>query len=302
MKEIIRYENVENAVNQFMRGSAMPAELGEAVLAIRVVGEFSSGKTRFIREIFKDLIPAELMPVSSLEKQTILPLELTYGDNPSLELIEREYDGSPAKVLAAWDHFPKREELEGRNLANLRLRLFVNEPQLTLAEGDGYEEGKQPQRLRIIDEPGWNSEDEDRGWEELGLSDEWENLGLITVCRSARLDSKTNHQNLEIFLNALLSGDMVAARERLPLFFAITECAKEDREKSIRKQEERIKAILKEKVGKFPLKVVAVDFAKLEPGELETLRQEFWEHILSESPSEPLQNGLNAIIRRWPQE
>ena len=49
-------------------------EIADGVLTARVVGEYSAGKTRVIREILANQIPQQYSPISSLEAQTRLQL------------------------------------------------------------------------------------------------------------------------------------------------------------------------------------------------------------------------------------
>lgn len=303
----IEFSRLNDIVQQIGENIAAREELSDAVMTIHVIGEFSSGKTRFIRQLFGDLVPPALAPLSSGERETLLPLEITFGEEQRLELIRRDADNAEAEILKVYKHFPHRQELaELNDLApdQMRLRLFINEPRLTLAQGDGFYDESGPQRLRMIDQPGWNSGDEDEGWESLGLSADWENLGLVYVCRAARLDSKLNMSNLSMFLEALRNDDMHRAREKLPVFFLITECPPEERKKWIERQQNRVDALLQDSVDIFPYKILAVDLATITADELETLRSEFWTHILSESPSPPLAFGraLAAEVRNWPQE
>ena len=67
-------------------------KIEDGVLTIRVVGEFSAGKTRVIREILKDKIPEPFLPISSQEAQTKLQLEISYGEQDQLFLIEKPED------------------------------------------------------------------------------------------------------------------------------------------------------------------------------------------------------------------
>lgn len=306
MRKSVEFFRVEQAIRSIEADFFQQVQLDDATVSVRIVGEFSSGKTRLLREIFGEGIPQALRPVSSLETQTLVPLEVTYGETPLLQLIRRREDSDKAEVLSALDRFPNREELRALvpDPEEFRLRLHIAEPRLTLADGDGYyEDSTTPQRLRIIDQPGWNSEDEGDDWERLGLSGEWKNLALVYVCRAERLDSRQNQESLKLFLQAFLDGSLEPARERLPLLFVITNCAPEDRKKFTRLQEERIVAHLGDSVESFPVKVVTVDFSTMSGAEREAFRKEFWKHILSESPSPPLLGiGADAVLRRWPPE
>lgn len=306
MKKRVEFHQVEQAIRSIEADFFQQVPLDDATVSVRIVGEFSSGKTRLLREIFSEDIPPPLRPVSSLEMQTLVPLEVTYGETPQLQLIRRREDSDQAEVLSVLDGFPNRQELRAlvSDPEEFRLRLQVAEPRLTLAEGDGYyEDSATPQRLRIIDQPGWNSEDEGDDWERLGLSGEWKNLALVYVCRAERLDSRQNQESLKLFLEAFLDGSLDAARERLPLLFVITNCPAEDRKKFTRLQEKRIDAHLGGSAQRFPVKVVPVDFSTMSGAERAAFREEFWAHILSESPSPPLLGmGADAVIKRWPPE
>ena len=80
------------ALSSFSENMNQTTRPEDSVVSIRVIGEFSAGKTRLIRELIKENVPSELLPVSSIEKQTYLPLEVTYGSVPKLMLIKRQSD------------------------------------------------------------------------------------------------------------------------------------------------------------------------------------------------------------------
>lgn len=95
------------AVRQFGARMSAPAAPPDGVLTVRVIGEFSAGKTRFLCELLGSCIPIQLQPISSLERQTKLPLEITYGPAAELQLIERPHDSRPGVPLAPGvRHFP----------------------------------------------------------------------------------------------------------------------------------------------------------------------------------------------------
>lgn len=75
-----------------------PAAPPDGLLSARVIGEFSAGKTRLLRELLGEVIPPALFPVSSLERQTRLPLEITYGENDADRLVV-EFAANPAHEL-----------------------------------------------------------------------------------------------------------------------------------------------------------------------------------------------------------
>ena len=139
MKKHVEFHKVEKAIRGIERDFFQQLTLDDATVSVRIVGEFSSGKTRLVREILGEAIPPALQPLSSLETQTLLPLEVTYGEEPRLELIRRREDGDTAEVVSVLDRFPDRQELLAQvgDPEEFRLRLQVAEPRLTLAEGDG---------------------------------------------------------------------------------------------------------------------------------------------------------------------
>ncbi|HIW00463.1 MAG TPA: hypothetical protein H9894_04665 [Candidatus Desulfovibrio intestinipullorum] len=295
------FETVRDTVESLGKEFSRTPELGDAGMAIRIIGEYSAGKTRLVRELLGNLAPAALLPISSQEVQTRLPLEVTYGETPSLQLVRRVYDTEEAQVLRELDVFPQRQDVASEDPGEIRLRLAVPEPRLTLAEGDGlYEDDTQPKRLFLIDMPGWNSEDDTSGADGLELSEDWENLAIVYVSHVTRLDSALNLRQFKHFLHALLDGELLRARDRLPLFFLITACPAEERAAVEKKQLERIQALLHDN-DKFIVRVMAVDFASMSTKELAYFRKVFWDHVLLESPSPALeQNSVAKRIENWP--
>lgn len=287
------FAQVLEAIGQ-VEESLTVAALEESEATIRVIGEYSSGKTRFLRNLLGDKIPPALAPVSSLETQTLLPLEIMHGEPTRLELVRRAGDWEQATVIEVLDHFPEREELAAKKLVGCRLRLFVDEPRLVVDDN----ESRPPKLLRLIDQPGWNSEDDIQGWENLGLSDEWENLALVYVCKLYRLDSDTNQKNLAMFIDALQDGDLLMAKKPLPLFFVLTDCPPEERRTKAKIFRERVEALIRDPVL-FTLKVAAADFAAVDEKNLEALRASFWGHVLPDSDSSPPLKGAALAISRW---
>lgn len=251
----------------------------ETPVAVRIIGEFSSGKTRFVRELFGKLIPENLEPVSSRETQTLCPLEVTFGETPTLELIKREDDWANAAVLENLATFPDRTALLKKDAPNLRLRLTIPEERLILKEGDGYSEGKEPRLLRFIDYPGWNSEDDKKGLEALGLSSDWPNFALAYVCSALRAEAKTNRATLKIFLEALADGSLECAAAKTPIFLIITGADKHETPALATRLTEFARETLGESAEYFPLITMPVDFAAVDKKTLEEFRATFWEHL-----------------------
>jgi len=92
-----RSRALDQSLQAFLESIQPP--LSDGVLTARIIGEFSAGKTRLLRELLVPLIPPALFPLSSLERQTRLRLEITHGETPRLSLIERPQDYSPATHL-----------------------------------------------------------------------------------------------------------------------------------------------------------------------------------------------------------
>lgn len=271
------FEKVNAAAQKLAKNLEHGASYRETDLAVRVVGEFSAGKTRFIKELFGPLIPEKLEPVSSLEAQTLLPLEISFGEKPRLELIRRNNDWDKAEALSTLDEFPERKKLSFK--PDLRLRLFLPEEKLILKEGDGYSEGNEPRLLRIIDYPGWNSEDDEKGLNSLGLSEDWRNLGLVYICAATRVENRANQKNLRLFLEAMESGFLDQSSSKTPLFFIVTYADRQECASTVEKLRKLAEDILKDRVEDFPLLILPIDFGNCEESGLRAMREAFWAHL-----------------------
>ena len=64
------------ALQSFAKKMEKETQLKDGCLTARIVGEFSAGKTRLLKELLNEVIPADLFPVSSIERQTKLQLEI----------------------------------------------------------------------------------------------------------------------------------------------------------------------------------------------------------------------------------
>gem|GEM_PF-3784391 len=120
---------------------------------MRVVGAFSAGKSRLLSAMLASAAPRSLHPVSSLDRQTTLPLTISYGQEASLCALSASGD-----VTQRLDHFPSRDDL-ARHPKWRGLRLSAPLPHLLTSQrvfGRGQEEGG-VLSLSLIDTPGWNS-------------------------------------------------------------------------------------------------------------------------------------------------
>lgn len=292
------------AVHQFGSRMSAPVAPPDSVLTVRVIGEFSAGKTRFLRELLGPCIPVALLPISSLERQTKLPLEITYGPAAELLLVERPQDSKPGVPLAHYEHFPQRAELSAFDPIQHRLRLAVPETRLILHQGDGYGEGAR--RLALIDMPGWNSGDDELAESDANtlLTGHW-NLALSYVCQASRLDGEWNQDRLVEFLQALAEANFIG--DRCSLLFIITQCPAGDRS--------RLEALARRRVLEawsdqgedaetLDLLVLGVDFSALSLSELQQFRHSCWRHLLSplqdeQEPQHPWQPAIQAWSDEW---
>lgn len=290
-------------VQQFGACMSAPEAPPDSVLTVRVIGEFSAGKTRFLRELLGSCIPVALLPISSLERQTRLPLEITYGPEAELMLVERPNDAKPGVPLARYEHFPQRAELSAFDPMRHRLRLAVPETRLILRKGDGYGEGAR--RLALIDMPGWNSGDDELAESDANtlLTGHW-NLALGYVCQASRLDGEWNQDRLIEFLEAMAEADFIG--DRYSLLFIITQCPAEDRSRLEALAHARVLEAwsgLDEDPETLDLLVLGADFSAMLLSDLQRFRHSCWQHLLAplQDEQEPQHPWLPAI-QTWSDE
>lgn len=281
-------------------------QLQDGVLTARFIGEFSAGKTRLLRELFGEQIPSPLLPVSSLERQTRLPLEITYGDTPELALVKRPNDHSPATFIKAFTHFPERNELHHYDPMQHRLRLTVKEPRLILPEGDGFNEIKCPMRLFLIDTPGWNSGDDEVA--ELGAKSSMtgmHNLAVVYVCQAARLDGKTNADHLRDFMQELADAEFLGQTK---LMMVVTSCPEKESAHLEQRAQKLAMRLWQEVDGdedRLELNVFCVDFKNPPAQDLQLFRDRFWNCLLAPLGGNRPALDINkwaAAFRQWPKE
>jgi len=302
-------------INDGMRSFAERMEsippLTDAVLTTRIVGEFSAGKTRLLRELLGDAVPEALAPISSGDAQTRLPLEVSYGPVPGLVVVERTSDGDQGKQLVRLKKFPAREEIDrlGYNAGAHRIRLYVPLEHMVLRQGDGYEEHSQPSRMFLIDMPGWNSGEDAIAHEsaEVVRSADF-SLALIYVTNAKRLDSSENRSYLRAFLVALKEAQRLAEHPMLSM--VITRCGPVDAERMSLRAHELVRTIWEEinnRPQPIALNIQCVDFNDMNQMQRTAFRHCFWQFLLA-----PLAQESDAIeadahpwrarIRGWPPE
>src|SRR5471030_2025161 len=135
------------ATQEFVKRMTSWEGISDGSLSARIVGEFSAGKTRLLSAVLGGIVPEALTPVSSRDVQTRLPLEVTYGDEPLLTVVEYAQGRDlGAKILRELDQFPAREQIVEMALdPDLhRLRLSLPLAQLVLPNGDFFDDRKTP--------------------------------------------------------------------------------------------------------------------------------------------------------------
>jgi hypothetical protein len=300
-----RTEAVQRCLKAFDERMQIGGQLTDGVLTARVVGEFSAGKTRLLSELFGQLIPEPLKPISSLEAQTRLQLEITYGDAPALSLVERAQDYHSARLVRQLDEFPDRQDLADLDPMRYRLRLAVSEPRLILHEGDGFSDDKTPKRLFLIDTPGWSSGDDELAEQEASaLMTGHHNLALVYVSQAGRLDGVVNADHLRDFMSALADAEFF---EQIQLLLVITRCPSADgprMEKRARDLVHRLWAELGRDEDELSLEIFSVDFNAMSAQGLQQFRDRFWLSLLEplKQPAQPVGHPWVAALRRWPDD
>lgn len=296
---------VTAAINRFADAMQTNNTLKDGCLTARVVGEFSAGKTRLLSELLKDDIPPALFPVSSIERQTKLQLEITYGETAELSLVEREKDYDEAIELQKLTIFPSRDELSNDYLPEThRLRLSIPEQRLILPNGDGWSDEKIPMRLFLIDTPGWNSGEDDIAEREASqILTGYHNLGLVYVSHASRLDGLVNQQHLQNFLEVLQGADFLGQAH---LLFVVTHCPSKDQERLKTRAKNHVFNLWQE-LGydkeSLSLHVMCVDFAEFEAEQCAAFREEFWRNLLAPlGEPQPIPDPWINAIHHWPKE
>ena len=302
-------EDGYRALQTFAAHMSKVQQVSDGLLTARVIGEFSAGKTRFLRELLGDSIPPALYPVSSLERQTRLPLEITYGAEPELTLVQRANDyeiNDKTVTLQTLTEFPDREATLQHNPLRHRLRLAIPESRLILKNGDGYSDDKSAKRLFLIDMPGWNSGDDLLAEGDASeIMAGFHNLALVYVVSAVRLDGLKNSERLNNFLQAFAEADFVGVRH---LIVMMTHCPAAEANALQAKVKKQVNAMWAELGETSPLSMdlFSIDFEQVSAAELATFRDEFWRSLLfplgqpmAASVSHPWVHFLHNWPKHW---
>lgn len=194
-------EIVEDAIKHFEEKIA--EKFVDETAVIHIIGAFSAGKSRLVRELLSEHEQAKnLLPISSQERQTALPLEITYAETANLFQFElNDYD---KKILL--NQFPTREQQMQFNPELHRLRLEIPEKNLLLGNVELVSSDEGIKRLLLKDMPGWNSGDSFISENPLagGLVSS-DNISLVYVVQANRVDSQDDYIRLEAIFKAVES-------------------------------------------------------------------------------------------------
>lgn len=279
--------------------------ISDGNLSARIVGEFSAGKTRLLSAVLGAMVPQALTPVSSRDVQTRLPLEVTYGEEPALTVVEYAPGrDAGAKMVMELDEFPAREKIVvmGLDPELHRLRLALPVPQLVLPNGDFCAEGKEPKRLFLIDMPGWNSIDDHIAEEEATIQMAGRfNLALVYVVNANRLDSAGNKQRLAKFMEVLKKAEFI---DRARMLLVITHCGDAESARMQAHGAKQAMGLWEGDIGiaaeQLELTVLSADFDAIDPAGLETFRSRFWQALLAPVEAQtPAGHPWVQRIRAW---
>lgn len=294
------------ALQAFAAHMTKVQQVSDGLLTARVIGEFSAGKTRFLRELLGDAIPPALYPVSSLERQTRLPLEITYGPEPELTLVQRANDyeiNDKTLTLQTLTEFPDREATLQHDPLRYRLRLAIPENRLILKNGDGYSDDKNAKRLFLIDMPGWNSGDDPLAEGDASeVMAGFHNLALVYVVSAVRLDGLKNSERLNNFLQAFSEADFVSTPHLIVMMTHCPAAEANTLQAKVKKQVNTMWAELGE-TSLLSMALFSIDFEEVSPAELIAFRDEFWQSLLfplGQPVASSVQHPWVHAVRGWP--
>ncbi len=244
----------------------------DAPYTVRFVGEFSSGKSRVMREIFSPQIPFSLLPRSELQAETLLPLEMTYGTKTELVEIKRKDDFSSPEKVRSWTSFPRREEIDVQAKQNKhRLVLTLPLEALQLDIVDQETKILTRQRLRLIDTAGWNAGDEDDTFSEIESSYPY---AVVYVVTAHRLECSNEETELKTLFEALEISTLPKT-----IHFLVFVTRWEEEQPTLRDRfEKRILQLGQEylSANDFRAHFFYQDFSKMSDAAKEQMRQRFW--------------------------
>ncbi len=294
---------VERGIQSF--SDNMTQKIVDELAVVHIIGAFSAGKSRLVRELLRQHQTAlALLPISSQERQTALPLEITYGEVASLQQIDIEKPENTITLTC----FPTREQQMRFDAETHQLRLEIPEPKLLLGNISLCSAEEGIKRLVLKDMPGWNSGDSFVAENPLanGLVGA-DNISLVYVVRANAVDSQDDLSRLQAIFSAVENGDAFFYNG-FHLIVVVTRCdATSEYEPIKQRVSERLQQ-LAEEIGiedEFILTVLCVEFGK----EQQALNQEvfteaFWQAIfapIAEQKQATMAFDWANRIQHWPQ-
>jgi hypothetical protein len=255
-------------------------------LTVPIIGEMSAGKSRLLAELLRGHLPPALLPVSSLEAQTLLPLEITYGNEASLWEVDRDDDGSVPLRIKEYSAFPERVEIQlgGPRPPTRRLCLSANIEHLKLRYNPAAGGVAKPCRYFLIDTPGWNEKvpDSERldGYRDLGGK---LFLALVYVVNAKRLGGATELSELEWVLRKFERGDFIG--RNIVLHVYVTRWDDQDERAAIMRAdfEQRLDGIKSRlQLDKLIIRPKYVDLDLIRLTRQVEFQNEFWADLLAD--------------------
>jgi len=296
---------VNSAIQLF--GEQMADKFVDEAAVVYIIGAFSAGKSRLVRELLRSHNAVDLLPISSQERQSALQVEITYGLETSLVLVNDENE-----QVKGFSSFPSRQEQQKYSVGSHYLRLEVPEPALSLGNIALLSDEEGSKRLLLKDMPGWNSGDSYLAEDPLehGLVSA-NNLSLVYVVRANGVDSQDDLSRLEAIFTAVEEGEAYFYNG-FNLVVVVTRCEDLSEYEAIRQRLEQRFQTISEQIEldeeeKFQLTVLCVDFGKeSEQRDNHTFIEQFWQAILlpvQEQKQEPTEGSAwERKIRHWPAE
>lgn len=269
---------VKEAIQAF--SDKMTEKMVDEMAVVHIIGAFSAGKSRLVRELLRSHKTAHaLLPISSQERQTALPLEITYAESPRLLRIDADKNET---LLSA---FPVREEQQRFDASSHYLRLELPEPALLLGNVGLCSAEEGIKRLVLKDMPGWNSGDSFVAENPLanGLVGA-NNISLVYVVRANGVDSQDDLCRLQAIFEAVETGDAFFYNE-FHLIVVVTCCDESSEHDAISQRiTERLQQ-LAEQVGiedTLHLTVLCVEFGKEQDAlNHESFTHDFWQAVFA---------------------
>ncbi|POZ50740.1 hypothetical protein [Methylovulum psychrotolerans] len=269
---------INKAIQSF--NDKMTEKIVDEIAVVHIIGAFSAGKSRLVRELLRPHKTAHaLLPISSQERQTALPLEITYAESPRLLRIDSDKNET---LLSA---FPVREEQQRFDANSHYLRLELPEPALLMGNVCLCSAEEGIKRVILKDMPGWNSGDSFVAENPLanGLVGA-DNISLVYVVRANGVDSQDDLCRLQAIFEAIETDDAFFYND-FHLVVVVTRCDNNNEHTAITQRiTERLQQ-LAEQVGiedTLHLTVLCVEFGKEQDAlNHERFINDFWQTVFA---------------------